>query len=151
MLTIACTGHRHSIISPDLQRDLITSYLARHDPDLAITGMALGFDQLVARTCDACGVPFLAALPCINQDALWSPTQRGHYKWLLSRAKEVILVANEPYRPALMQLRNEWMVNRADRILALFSGKPSGTANTLRYAQAQRKPIDNIWPTNAQG
>ena len=44
-----------------------------------------------------------------------------------------------------MFLRNEWMVNNADRVVALWNGTPGGTTGTVNYAKQQGIPIDNLW------
>jgi hypothetical protein len=51
-----------------------------------------------------------------------------------------------PYEPEKIQIRNEWMVNHVDLILALWNGRKSGDVwNCLAYAQFRLKPIKNHW------
>ena len=38
------------------------------------------------------------------------------------------------------------MVDRADRLVALWSGAPGGTARCVAYAKRTGKPVDNLWP-----
>ena len=33
------------------------------------------------------------------------------------------------------QRRNEWMVDHSSRVIAVFNGEPSGTKNTIDYAE----------------
>lgn len=40
---------------------------------------------------------------------------------------------------------NEWMVDRAGRIAALWDGSWGGTFNCLNYARRRGVPIDNLW------
>ena len=35
----------------------------------------------------------------------------------------------------MYQKRNEWMVDRSARIIAVYNGEPSGTGNTINYAK----------------
>ena len=49
------------------------------------------------------------------------------------------MVSNGPYTSAAMQVRNEWMADHCDVLLALWNGTPGGTANCLRYF-TQRHP-----------
>jgi uncharacterized phage-like protein YoqJ len=44
-----------------------------------------------------------------------------------------------------MQRRNEWMVERADVILALWNGSSGGTANCVAYARQRGSRIVNVW------
>jgi uncharacterized phage-like protein YoqJ len=44
-----------------------------------------------------------------------------------------------------MQIRDEWMVDHAKRIVALWDGSFSGTFNTIRYARKKGKPVTNLW------
>ena len=45
-----------------------------------------------------------------------------------------------------MQKRNEYMVNNSDYVIAVWDGKPSGTGNTVRYAESKGKTIITIKP-----
>ena len=40
------------------------------------------------------------------------------------------------YNVGAYQRRNEWMVDHSSRVIAVFSGEPSGTKNTIDYAKA---------------
>lgn len=45
-----------------------------------------------------------------------------------------------------MMKRNRYMVDASQVILAVWNGKPSGTGNTIRYAQEQGKTVIVIDP-----
>lgn len=45
------------------------------------------------------------------------------------------------YRPSCFQVRNEWMVNHASRLIAVYSGEKGGTKNTMDYAVKVGVPI----------
>jgi uncharacterized phage-like protein YoqJ len=45
-----------------------------------------------------------------------------------------------------MQIRNEWMVDRADQVIAIWDGTSGGTANCVEYATKMNKPILRIDP-----
>lgn len=47
--------------------------------------------------------------------------------------------------PKAMQIRNEWIVDRADRIIALWDGSFGGTHNCITYANKRKVPVDNLW------
>ena len=39
------------------------------------------------------------------------------------------------YSPACFQIRNEYMVNHSNRVIAVYNGEAGGTRNTLKYAK----------------
>lgn len=45
-----------------------------------------------------------------------------------------------------MQKRNEYMVNLADKVIAVWGGSSGGTANCVRYAKSVGKEIIIIKP-----
>lgn len=68
------------------------------------------------------------------------------YKDILSKADTVKLVSDEEYKPWLMQKRNEYMVDLADVVIAVWDGSNSGTGNCVKYAQKCGKEIIQIAP-----
>lgn len=55
-------------------------------------------------------------------------------------------IYSQPYKPWLMQKRNEYMVDRCDKITALWDGSSGGTGNCVKYAIKQNKNILTIVP-----
>lgn len=127
---------------------LAKDYLSRERDNVTevISGMALGWDQALAEACCELGVPWTAAVPCLNQEKMWPPESKEKYNRLLWGARRVVNVTNREYAWDCMQLRNEWMVKNCDAVLALWDGSPGGTGNCLRYAREQGKEIINLWP-----
>lgn len=99
-----------------------------------ITGMALGIDQLYAVLCTALSIPFIAAIPFPSQPMMWPIKSRNIYYGLLAKAKEKVYVSDDPFHPAKMQKRNEWMVDNCDLLIAVWDKSPGGTANCVKYA-----------------
>lgn len=155
MTVIAATGHRPPKLGgygPQVGLalgGLATEYLSREQPDEVISGMALGWDQAVAAACVALDIPFTAAVPFEGQDSLWPAESRARYRRLLACAKHVeIVTPGEVMGRAAdraMQVRNEWMVDRAHRMVALWDGSWGGTFNCIAYARQRDVPIDNLW------
>ena len=58
---------------------------------------------------------------------------------------EVVFVSEPGYAAWKMQVRNKWMVDNSDLVLALWNGTDGGTANCVRYAEKVGKPITNLW------
>ncbi len=158
-IIITATGHRPNKLggySPTTEQALYN--LARgwlevqlgsttdesEKPRAVISGLALGWDTAVALAALDLNIPLIAAIPFPNQPSRW-PTQ-SVLTWsnIKQRATKVHIISQQYSIPA-MQRRNEWMVDRADTIVALWNGSPGGTANCLRYAVARNKPFDNLW------
>ncbi len=117
------------------------------DPTLyMIIGMADGFDMAVAKACVLAEVKFTAAVPCDDQSKLWTHDIQAEYFELLKRATKAVVVNPGPYDHWKMQARNEWMVDGANKVLALFDGQPSGgTWNCIKYAIKEKKEVKNVW------
>ena len=49
-----------------------------------------------------------------------------------------------------MQKRNEYMVDLADRVIAVWDGSKGGTANCVKYAEKVGKEIIRIEPYNRE-
>ena len=49
--------------------------------------------------------------------------------------------------PCCFFKRNRYIVDHADRIVAVFDGKRGGTAQTVRYAEKQGKQLVRLSPT----
>jgi uncharacterized phage-like protein YoqJ len=48
------------------------------------------------------------------------------------------------YSPEKMQVRNMFMVDNANGILAMWDGTPGGTRNCLEYARSVGRPVLNL-------
>lgn len=82
------------------------------------------------------------AVPCPNQQKLWSETDKERYSKILEQANIVTNVSDK-YTPSCLQKRNEYMVNKSDLVLAFWNGKnKGGTFNTITYATKIGKTID---------
>lgn len=150
-MILAVTGHRPDKLggyAPDIAnrlRLLAHKYLVEQKPNFVISGMALGWDQAVAGAALLAGIPLVAAVPFAGQESKWPPRARQIYRELLDAAYRVEYVSPFGYAAWKMQKRNEWMVDHANRMLALWDGTPGGTANCLAFAARNRLPVDNLW------
>lgn len=119
----------------------------RHADLTAISGMALGFDTWAAEDCVELEIPFTAAVPFVGQEKSWRDGRvRAHYHELLAKAAEVVVVSSGGYTPKKMQVRNEWMVDHCDLLIAAWDGSSGGTSNCWRYAMMSLKDIIRIDP-----
>lgn len=148
---IAATGHRpdklggySDRVHEDLTR-LAVAALAEAAMWPVISGMALGWDMAVAEAAARIGLPFTAAVPFLGQESRWPAESRARYRRLLKKAETVTIVCEGGYAGWKMQRRNEWMVDNAQTILALWNGSSGGTANCVAYAKSKGKDVRNIW------
>lgn len=154
MTTVAFTGHRpdklggyklpnstYLYVCQQIEKTLIEV-----KPDRIISGMALGVDQWAAFIAWKLKIPFLAAIPFINQESMWPEQSRKTYHALLKVASEQVIVSEGAYSAEKMQIRNAWMVDHCDKLIAIWDGTPGGTGNCVKYAQAVGKEIIFINP-----
>ena len=104
-----------------------------------ICGMARGCDLYFAEAVLALRekypeVTLEAALPCDSQSNAWRAEERRRYEHLLAESDEVSFVAHR-YTPGCMQRRNEYMVEHAALLLAVYNGTAGGTMQTILRAQ----------------
>lgn len=114
-------------------------------------------------------VELIAAVPFPGQTAYFDALSRAAWTSILMRATQVnlfdpltetdvtldaktVLERNRqalnqeawPYHQVVkwLEMRNRWMIDHSDAVLAVWSGKPKGgTANAVRYAMKLEKPI----------
>jgi len=130
-----------------------------------IFGGALGIDQMAFDICERniskfpnCKIRLILALPFEKQDSNWiGKTDKERYAHQKSIADKIVYVDAIPkysfkgiplgeYHPAKMQLRNQWMVDNSDRVIAVFDGSKGGTANCINYAKKKKKFIVILHP-----
>ena len=109
-----------------------------------ISGGALGVDQDFAEAV-LCAkqiyepITLEIAVPCSAQAMRWSKAEQLRYLSILKRADKITILS-EHYTPTCMKKRNEYMVDKADLVLAYWNGEESGgTWNTINYAKQKQK------------
>jgi len=113
-------------------------------------GMAQGFDQDAACACIQADVPFVACVPFAGQELVWTPEAQRDYRLILSRAKRVEVLAQKPATRtaavSLLYVRNHFMIESCDVVVACWNGTFGGTYETVKYAQRLGKPLHVIDP-----
>lgn len=151
-MIVAATGHRpaklggYSRAAQDRSYCLARAWIEQHRPAAVISGMAQGWDTAIADAAIDTWTPLICAIPFDGQHRAWPEPAQRRYSEILLQAAEIVVVSPGGYSAAAMQRRNEWMVDRADGMLALWDGSSGGTGNCLRYAWAIGKPVVNLWP-----
>lgn len=160
-MKIAVTGHRpnklgndYDLTSPlikkikkELQK-LIDHYKEINtEPLVLISGMALGIDTLWALLAIENNIKLIAAVPCYDQETMWPITSQNKYKVILNQSNVCLhFTSQQPYFNGCMQIRNKWMVDNCDVLIAVFDGSYGGTKNCVDYAISQGKTIITINP-----
>ncbi len=147
---VCFTGHRPEKLSRsqrDIENDLekeIRQAIA-DGLNTFITGMARGVDiwaaQIVLRLrAVGCPIKLVCACPYDGFEKGWKQEWQIQYKTILAEADLVQYIC-AGYQRSCFQKRNEWMVNHASMVIAVYNGQKSGTKNTIDYAQKHGVPV----------
>ena len=106
--------------------------------EIFMTGMAEGFDMisteiLIDLRQSYRDIKIIAVIPCKDQEKRWNAQQQSRYLRIISECDDVIILA-EKYTDTCMNERNLFMVQHSNYCIACWNGKPSGTGNTVRFA-----------------
>lgn len=158
-MKICVTGHRpdklygYKLLDPKYVKlkERFKELLIQNNCTEAITGMALGADMVFAIAVlelkkQGCNIKLHCAIPCRNHSCKWTKTYQDLYNYILNKADIIKLVTDEDYKPWLMQKRNEYMVDLADKVIAVWDGSKGGTYNCVKYAEKKGKEIIGILP-----
>ena len=141
------TGHRPEKLTRsevEIKKDLEAAILQAIDDGFVtfITGMARGVDiwageiVLHLRKTNP-NLHLIAASPYEGFESRWSADWKARYSTVMEQADLVRFVC-KGYNKACFQIRNEWMVDRASRVIAVYNGEPGGTRNTIEYAERNK-------------
>ena len=147
------TGHRPGKISLN-EREMKRLLETAIDAAIAqgyvtfISGMAQGTDIYAAeiilekrRTNN--NLHLICALPHPDFDSRRSLYEKLRFERIIRKA-DFVKEVNDHYFTGCYQVRNKWMVDHAARLIAVWNGQPSGTGNTVAYAQRQNVEVINI-------
>ncbi len=145
----AFTGHR------DLPDDFDVSKLYNTVESLILkgvcvfyNGMAMGFDLLAAECVLAMKekyphIKLFACIPCYNQEKYFSESDKERYLTILKKADEQTVLSNHYFR-GCMQVRDRYMADNADVLIAFCRKQTGGTAFTVNYFQ-KNYPLKEIF------
>lgn len=156
MPTIAVTGHMDlteatvQVVGAALH-DLLAEYSDGHL--VGVSCIAAGSDSLFAEAVLASGGRLVVVVP--GHDYRRKKVKSDHaatFDSLAGAAAELVTVPGEAGREAYEAAGKE-LLNRADRLVAVWDGRPSagqgGTADTVAQARALGIPVDVVWPEGA--
>ena len=133
-MKIAVTGHRPERIKGHEKEiyEWFKEKFAAIRPSEVITGMAQGVDQIAAQAARDLGINYLCVYPykrnvsVVEQD-------------LIDSSSGVVWLADKYFKDCYTT-RDRWMVDRSDKVLVVWDGKPGGgTYYTMGYAQEKNK------------
>lgn len=147
------TGHRpeklhetEEIIKAALERSIKAAITDGFS--VFISGVARGVDiwaaEIVLRL-RAEGLPIRlnCASPYRGFEKRWSTAWQERYLRVMNSADLVRFIC-PAYSRDCFQKRNEWMVNHAARVIAVYHGGRGGTKNTIDYAQKNGVAVEVI-------
>jgi uncharacterized phage-like protein YoqJ len=152
---VACfTGHRPDVLGgydKEAPKNVeVRNFLREHVQRLKgdgyttfISGGALGVDQWAADVVlEDPELELVVALPFKDYGNNWPPESQVILKDQCSKAKRIHIVCEGDYSPHKNHLRNQWMVDNCNLVIAVWNGFPKGgTASCVRYAQRVGKPM----------
>jgi hypothetical protein len=166
------TGSRSLVLEPKEVREQVKAKLieeieklkAKHPNLVLISGMAEGWDELIARVAVELGLPFIAMVPnkgygayYWGKNSLMKKDRMASFDDLLAKAQRVIYTCDSIYvydvdgkKTHSNFVRNQAMVNMCHGALVYKSESP-GTRDAVKRLQAAKKPY-KIYPfTNPGG
>ncbi|MBQ7794430.1 MAG: DUF1273 family protein [Clostridia bacterium] len=113
-----------------------------------ITGMAMGTDIWAAeivldRKKNNNDLHLICALPHPMFESRRNITEKIRFNNILENA-DLVKEINNRYFTGCYQVRNEWMVDRSNLVIAVFNGQNSGTKNTVDYAKRKDVQVINV-------
>ncbi len=154
------TGHRPNKLAPSnicysdkiLYQliQLAENHLIQINPNVVVSGMALGWDFALAIAAIQLKIPLIAAVPFKGQESKWTIKDQKRYHKILAIAAKIQVVSPGEYSAKKMLKRDKWMVDlleqRSGVLLALWNGERNGgTWHTVNYARRRGTQIINTW------
>jgi len=142
---VCFTGHRpeklrrtEEEIKSDLEAEILRAISDGFN--VFISGMARGTDIWAAQTVvnlknRGYDIKLVCACPFPSFPNNRSAEEIREYNSIAESA-DFIHTVGECYYPSVFRERNEWMVDRSARVIAVFNGSAGGTKNTVKYAEA---------------
>lgn len=156
-MIISGTGHRPHYLNEEYNYDGPLSQwimdetrriLIEKNPSEVTSGMAIGYDTMLALVTLELNIPLFAAIPFKGQESKWpKSSQEIFHKILANSLTTTVIVCDGGYAGWKFIQRDKFMVDRADEVLACYNGEEKGgTYQTVKYANDKGKPITRINP-----
>ncbi len=118
-------------------------------PEKVLSGMATGTDQWACAVCLKNKINYSAIIPFEGQELAWPEESQKAYRLLRKLASEEVIVSPGGYAASKMQIRNEYLVDNCDKLIAVIKPDETsgGTFNCVKFAKSKNKEIIFINPT----
>ncbi len=115
-----------------------------------ICGFAEGSDLIFAQAVTELkaeheGLRLEAALPFESPHVSWCDSDKMSFESLIARCDSVKTLSKTHTRGCYFA-RNDYIIENSERMIAVYDGKPGGTAYTVERAKRRGLPIDIIDP-----
>ena len=121
-------------------RTVLLRYHAEHGSCRLMSNMACGADTLFAEEALLAGISLVCTLPFANYREILSLDQCILFNSLVSRAAQVIVVAEGQERERAYWLAGKYNADNCDALLAIWDGEPQssacGTEAVVTYARS---------------
>jgi uncharacterized phage-like protein YoqJ len=137
-------------VSKHIEKEL-QSILDEYKPDSIISGMALGADTIWAELAIKNNIELIAAIPFKGQESRWPQKSQDRFNKILNYSKcKHVVVSDGEYSAYKMQIRNVYIVDNSDVMIAVWNGKEhGGTYNCLQYVKTKGKKLIVVDPNKA--
>lgn len=117
-----------------------------------ISGGAVGVDTwameaVITLKKKHCHIKLECALPYAGMPARFAPEDQERYA-RIKPCIDIITELNQERVPGCMQQRNEYMVDRALYVIAVWTGQKSGTGNIVHYAKKLGRTVFHLNPSD---
>jgi hypothetical protein len=148
-MRIGITGHRllgDGVAQQAIREKLENVLKERARPgDEALSGMAIGADQIFAELALEAGLRLHAVIACQGYEATFAPGDelRG-YEVLLAKSSQTTTMDFAAPSEAAFEASGHWIVDHCDIMVAVWDGKPAkgrgGTGDVVAYAEKKAVP-----------
>ena len=76
-------------------------------------------------------------------------TEKKRFDKIIKKA-DLVKEIKDHYFTGCYQVRNEWMVDHSNLVIAVFNGQKSGTQNTIKYAKKKNVGIVNVLESDVE-
>lgn len=163
-MNCAFTGHRPKsfsfrynesdprcvLLKKDLKNEILNAI--SNGINTFYSGGALGVDtwaaEIILELKKEYDIKLIMALPGKSQPSRWPEKSKERYNSILNAADEIIYMydgAGE-FPMKFLNIRNDYMVEHADLLIAIYNGSKSGTGNAVSYARKLNKKTVIIDP-----
>lgn len=136
-MIVAITGHRPGRLNgheAEVSKWIIEQF-KEYEPEMVYSGMAMGVDQLFALLANNFNIPLVCCYPFRREN--YHPVENQ----IMDKAEEILFIS-EHYSKSSYYIRDKYMVDNCDVLLAVWDGiEKGGTWLTIDYARKKNKKI----------